>query len=202
MNCPPTSSGVPAVTFVGDASQPGGMPGWHTTESDHIIEQWAYGFNGVTAYDGNYHVELNANAPSTLYQDVTSIPVGAQVGFEFAHRGRAGVDVMALTITDAGADNLFGTADDTVLFTNNYADGNTAWGHYTDDPLRPIISLGNPVRFAYTAVSAVGGPTVGNFIDDAHFGIGIGAAVPEPGSLAFLFGIGTIGVSVLRKRRK
>jgi hypothetical protein len=158
--------------------------GWFTTEADHQIEVWGSGFNGVPSYDGNNFVELNANAVSTLYQDVSGIAAGSVMGFEFAHRGRLGDDTMQVTITDAGADGIFGTADDTVLFQQDFTDGNTAWGFYSDSG---IVALGNEVRFAYDSISAAGGnPTVGNFLDDAHFGVGVGSTVPEPFSMILL----------------
>ena len=37
------------------------------------------------------------------------------MSWNFAHRGRVGVDVAAVTITDLGADGIFGTSDDAVL---------------------------------------------------------------------------------------
>ncbi len=33
------------------------------------------------------------------------------MSWTFAHRGRVGVDVAAVTITDLGADGIFGTSD-------------------------------------------------------------------------------------------
>lgn len=194
--------GVTTVGLYPDASQVGGFPGWRTTATDHKIELWSMGYNGVTSYDGDQHVELNATQVSTLYQDATGISAGSLVGYEFAHRGRAGVDTMRLTITDLGLDNTFGTTDDTILFTNLYTDGNTAWGHYTDGGAT-LTALGNDIRFAYESVAAAGGnQAIGNFIDGAHFGVTSGTlAVPEPGSVALFVGMASMGRMMLRKRR-
>src|SRR5580704_5630800 len=74
--------------------------GWFTTEGDHQIEVWGDGFLGVPAFEGTDFVELNANAVGTLFQLVSGIPAGTIVGFQFAHRGRAGLDTMQFTITD------------------------------------------------------------------------------------------------------
>jgi hypothetical protein len=186
--------------FTGTAANfPGAIPGWQTTDS--AFEIWSNGFNGVTSYDGTQHAELNAFINGTLFQDAPGIALGTLVGYQFAHRGRAGLDTMRLTITDLGSDNLpggTGLAADTVLFTSLYADNNTAWGFYTGSG---IIALGNTIRFAYTAVSeASGDPSVGNFLDDADFGVGVGT--PEPASIVLL----GISIACLRgcewKRRR
>ena len=192
------SYGVPAggLSYFTDTN----FAGWRTTATDHQIEVWGNGFNGVPSYDGTDFAELNAFQVSTLYQDISGIAAGNLVDFHFAHRGRLGVDTLRLTITDAGADNIIGTADDTTLFTNQYADGNTAWGFYTDPA--PLVALGHNVRFAYASISAAGGdPTFGNFLDAANFGVGVNA-VPEPGSVALLLGIGTVGAAFLRRRKQ
>lgn len=172
--------------------------GWRTTATDHQLEIWGTGFNGVPSYSGRNFAELNANQVSTLYQDVSPIAAGSLLDFHFAHRGRQGVDVMRLTITDYGIDNAFGTADDVVLFTRTYSDGNTAWGFYTNPA--PIVALGHAIRFAYQSVSATGSnPAIGNFLDAADFGVGVNA-VPEPSTFA-LVALGLAGVGFYRSRR-
>ncbi len=188
-------------TLISDSS----VPGWHTTASDHQMEFWSNGFQGVAAYEGSQFVELNANLVSTLYQDITGIAAGLTVGFQFAHRGRSGVDTLRLKITDAGTDNTFGTGDDNLLFSKLYSDGNTAWGFYTDAGNPTITTLGNSLRFQYDSVSAAGGnQSIGNFLDAANFGLGAGSqsSVPEPG--AILLGVGTLymGVMAIRQKRR
>jgi hypothetical protein len=186
--------------FPDASSNPAG--GWFTTEADHLIEVWGSGWDGVPAYAGNDFVELNANAVGTLYQDASGIAAGSQVGFSFAHRGRLGVDTMQLVITDLGADGIFGTSDDTTLFSQQYSDGNTAWGAYMN--VAPITALGHTIRFSYESISAAGGdPTFGNFLDDAHFGVGVGAVTPLPSTaLAGLVLLGGVaGVQVRRRKR-
>ena len=176
-----------------DASQ---VPGWQTTASDNLIEIWRHHFGGVTAYNGEQHAELNATQVGTLYQDVTGIGLGDVVGFQFAHRGRFGVDTMEFLLTDLGPDGVLGGGDDTVLFSQLYSDGNTAWGFYTGTG---IVALGNTVEFAYVSISSAGGnPAGGNFLDNADFGVGVGS-VPEPSSL-LLFGVGIVVLIGLRYR--
>ena len=142
------------------------VPGWKTTATDHMIEIWGSGFLGVPAYEGIHFAELNANQVAADY-NTSTIPKGQPLTFSFAHRGRAGVDVMNVTVIDAGADGVFGTADDTTLMNQNYSDGTAAWGAYSKDL---GTASGNPVRLVFNSVSSVGGPSLGNFLDAVHLG--------------------------------
>lgn len=174
------------------------VPGWSTTASDNQIEIWSQNFNDVTSYEGDQHAELNANMVSTLYQDVSGIAAGSIVGYQFAHRGRSGIDTMRFTLTGLGADGVFSTPDDTELFTQLVSDGNTEWGFYSGTS---IVALGDTVRFSFISVSAAGGnQAIGNFLDAADFGVGVGSNVPEPGSLA-LMGLGLAGLAAARRRK-
>ncbi|MCA9060087.1 MAG: hypothetical protein KDA85_16380, partial [Planctomycetaceae bacterium] len=140
------------------------------------------------AYDGDQFVELNAKIDGTLYQDATGIKAGSVLEFTFAHRGRFGNDTMKLTITDLGADDSLGGGDDTVLFTKEYTTGKDAWAVYDSTTEKSIVAIGNPVRFAYTAVYGTGdngaNKTEGNFLDSADFGIGVVTARPDRGLTA------------------
>ena len=142
------------------------VPGWKTTATDHMIEIWGSGFQGVPAYEGIHFAELNANQVAADY-NTSTIPKGQPLTFSFAHRGRAGVDVMNVTVIDAGADGVFGTADDTTLMNQNYSDGTSAWGAYSKDL---GAASGNPVRLIFNSVSSAGGATLGNFLDAVHLG--------------------------------
>lgn len=152
------------------------MPGWKTT--DEVFEIWSAGFEGFEAHDGTQFVELNARIDGTLYQDLTGIGQGAELDFSFAHRGRNGNDTMKLTIADLGMDETFGTDDDRVLFVKEYTTGKDAWEVYTNTSDVPIVTLGNTIRFAYTAVYGTGGrgpdKTEGNFLDSVNFGVEVG----------------------------
>jgi large repetitive protein len=139
------------------------VPGWDTDASDNQIEIWDSGFLGVPAFEGRNFVEINANLVATFYQQF-SPPPGSDLAVTFAHRGRSGVDVMRVTAVDLGANGVLGGGDDVVLFTEEFADGNTAWGSYS----RQITtsSSGNAVQLQFASISAAGGnPGIGNFID-------------------------------------
>lgn len=165
---------------------------WATTAPDNTLEIWGNGFLGVPAYEGNSFAELNANYASTLYQDVNGLGDNNQINWKFAHRGRDGVDTMRLTITDLGWDQVYGGGNDTVLFQGDFSDGNAAWGLHVGT----ITSIGNLTRFAFEAVSAVGGSTQGNLIDDCGFGVNV--IIPGPGVLA----LGSIALVTTRRRRR
>jgi len=167
------------------------IPGWSASPTGANIEVWVQPFSGVAAYEGNQFVELNSNVASTIYQDVGSV-AGQSVGYAFAHRGRTGVDTMRFTATDLGTDNMFGTADDTVLVTRTVSDGTSAWGAYAD---RGFITSGNNIRLSFTAVNPLG--SVGNFLDAVRFD----TSVPEPAGLA-LVGLGLVGIGLSRRRKQ
>ena len=141
------------------------VPPWQTTDGSGEIEIWGTTFLGVDAYAGNAFAELNANTPGTLYQDVVSTP-GATMTWTLAHRGRDGDDVMQVLIGDANvADVNSSTGWDYV--SPDLLDGNTAWGVHTDDYVVPAGQT--CTRFAFRAVSATGGPSQGNFLDEVAF---------------------------------
>lgn len=166
---------------------------WHTTAPDNLIEIWNGGNMGVTPYHGVNFAELNANYASTLYQDVNGLGDNESINWHFAHRGRYGVDTMRLTITDLGANQVYGGGDDTVLHTALYSDGTADWGVYGGT----ITAIGNTTRFAFEAVDAVGGNTQGNFIDWCDFGPGV--VIPAPGAICML---GVAGVICGKCRRR
>jgi hypothetical protein len=164
---------------------------WLTTAPDNLIEIWGE-YMEVPAYEGTRCAELNANYASTLYQSVAPVSAGSAVNWHFAHHGRYGTDTMRLTITDLGGDQVWGGGDDTTVYTNEFSADNTAWVvNYGS-----VSSLGNSMRFAFEAVSAVGGNTQGNLIDWCDFGVGV---VPAPGAISLL-AIGTI-IGGTRRRR-
>jgi Tol biopolymer transport system component len=154
------------------------IPAWKTTASR--FEIWSTGFMGGKAHDGEQFVELNAEEEGTLYQDRLGIEQEAVIEFSFAHRGRNGEDTLKLTITDLGPDNSAGGGDDKELFAKEYTTGTNAWAVYNSTTEPTITALGNPVRFAYSAVSATSGKgpdkTEGNFLDAANFGVGVVSA--------------------------
>ncbi|MFY7964403.1 MAG: hypothetical protein ACOVO1_05875, partial [Chitinophagaceae bacterium] len=129
------------------------VTGWTTTATDQQIELWSSGFQGVTAYAGNQFAELNANQVGTQIQTFPAT-AGDQLSIGFAHRGRAGTDVMSVVVGPVGGP---------YVTIGTYTDGNTAWGYYNVGYTVP--TTGN-IEVRFTSVSAAGGSlSVGNFID-------------------------------------
>lgn len=143
--------GPGAFTLVNQSN----VPCWNTTASDQQVEVWGTGFNGVPAYSGNQFIELNANLVSTLYQDFQALP-GSTVDISFAHRGRAGTDVMSVSVGPIGGPYVnLGT----------FSTGNTAWQYYTVSYTFPSIPQVN-YSLRFNSISAAGGSQgVGNFLD-------------------------------------
>lgn len=149
----PVISATTALSIINDNT----VPGWETTAQDSLMEFWAFNFQSVPAFQGNQHVELNANFVSTLFQDVSTVP-GDSLNWYFAHRGRWGTDVIELKI---------GTPT-SLVSQGTFSTPNTAWAVYNGTYVVPAGQT--TTRFAYVSVSASGGnPTVGNFLDGAAF---------------------------------
>lgn len=131
------------------------VPGWETTATDNKIEFWPSGFLGVPSYDGNQFVELNANQGlAALYQDV-AIPSGTNLVWSFAHRGRAGVDVMNFEVGPPGGPyQTIGT----------YSDGPGQWVEYSG--VYQIPPGQNTTRFYFTSAT---GTASGNLLDGIKF---------------------------------
>lgn len=134
------------------------VEGWSTTATDAEIEIWQNGFNGVSAYKGQQFAEINANQSATLYQDITTTP-GRTMRWSFAHRGRTGVDTVAL---------LIGPPQGPHTTLGSFQTGSQAWAVYQGDYVVPAGQTKS--RFFYKAVTtANGNTTTGNFLDDIQF---------------------------------
>lgn len=149
------------MEVIADASQTGAsrrVEGWLTTAPDHLIELWASGFNGVASPDGGQFAELNARSVSTLYQDLSTDP-GTTMHWSLLHRGRDGVDTMALNIGPEGK---------TVRQGSPLADDNNDWGKH--EGVYTVPDGQTMTRFEFESISAAGGNrSVGNFLDAIVF---------------------------------
>lgn len=136
------------------------VTGWNTTATNGKIELWTNSGNSpfnVPPDEGDQFAELNASQVSTLYQAMSFNGAGGTLSWSVSHRGRSGVDVARVKI---------GPTLETSVEQVTMTDGKTAWGNYsgTYDVEPGVTSL----TFAFEAVSAAGGSSVGNFIDNIN----------------------------------
>jgi hypothetical protein len=180
------------------------VPGWETTDAG--IEVWSHGAYGFSAFNGySQWAEINAYTSGTLSQTVSGVAAGVQFGFSFAHRGRTSAtvpDVVRVYVTDLGQNNAEGGGDDSVLLSQDYSSTNVAWTFHA-------VNLGtrtnsNLLRLSFAAIStANGNKSTGNFIAGLSLDQGVGAGMPEPGSMAMMFiGVATVLVTSHRGSRK
>ncbi|SEG75275.1 conserved repeat domain-containing protein [Thermomonospora echinospora] len=134
------------------------VPGWRTTAVGRQIELRRSGAEGVETESGAQYGELNAEEAATLYQDLPTTP-GTKLYWRLSHRGRRGMDTMALDIG----------APDNPVQQRTMTDGKDRWGHYSGEY---VVPPGQTItRFAFRAVSAAGGHQhEGNLLDNVVFG--------------------------------
>ena len=130
------------------------VPGWETTATDHKIEIWKSGFNGVPSQEGNQFFELNANQVADLFQELCLEP-GSTIIWSVWHRGRSGVDVAEVKI---------GATVESAVTMATMSDGTSAWGHYTGSYTVPDGQTNT--FFVFSSVSSAGSASYGNFLDN------------------------------------
>lgn len=145
---------LPVVSGSYTQTHQNNVPGWETSATDHLIEIWTSGFLGVPSQEGTNFLELNANQVSDLYQEVCLNP-GSSITWSVWHRGRSGVDVAEVKIGGSIA---------SAVTLETMSDGNTAWGNYQGTYTVPEGQ--NITYFVFSSVSAAGGASSGNFLDN------------------------------------
>jgi uncharacterized repeat protein (TIGR01451 family) len=168
----------------------GEIPGWETTHPLQAngcpagggiapsynctpIELWANTFLGVVPAQGIVLAELNAYQNSKLFQNIC-MNTGEVFSFNFAHRGRGGVDRAEFQIGAANvvildvSTNTTGTGiinGGLAVSTSaiGIADG---WTRYAGTYVYTGASGVQPLGFS--AVTTTGGPGFGNLLDDIN----------------------------------
>ncbi|MCL3782722.1 DNRLRE domain-containing protein, partial [Prolixibacteraceae bacterium JC049] len=127
------------------------VDGWNSSSGS--IEIWDSGsVSGIPSFEGNQLMELNANGPNTVYQDVTTVP-GTVMTWKIMHRGRSGTDEAKLKLGAPGS-----TSDIQTFSTG------TSWVEYTGSYTVP--SGQTTTRFEIVSVTTGG---AANLIDDVQF---------------------------------
>ena len=136
------------------------VPGWDTTDPTGMIEIWVDGHENIESGAERQFVELNAHNPSTLSQTIDTVS-GQTVQWSLLHRGRQGVDSMAVLLgPENGAGTLQTTATDGMV-----------WKRYTGVYVVPAGQT--RTKLSFQAISSSNGvASVGNFLDDVSFGSG------------------------------
>ena len=130
------------------------VPGWETTAPDNKIELWKSGFYSVPSSEGGFFAELNSNQASSLYQSFTTVP-GTLIKWAVDHRGRSGTDVAEVKI----GNSVVASVTQKIM-----SDGTSAWGSYSG--LYTVPAGQTTTYFVFEAISAAGGISVGNFLDN------------------------------------
>ena len=132
------------------------VPGWTNQlvdlSTETRIEIWKKGERSNDANEGNYHIELNWSAASSIYQDVSVSP-GDEIDWSFAHRGRQGVDTISFRLGAPGSEVEIG----------QYSSGKNQWSIYSGTYTVPDGVTTLRVRFHH--ISVAGGDGGGNHLD-------------------------------------
>lgn len=127
------------------------VSGWRTTSEGQVIEIWTDGYEGVPAAEGTQFVELDAETPDTLYQDVVLTP-GEPVYWSVLHRGRLGDETIEVFLGPRERPVSQGS------FTSSDQDWQEYSGIYLVDADETVT------RFSLASRS---GTTQGNLVDHA-----------------------------------
>jgi hypothetical protein len=127
------------------------VAGWRTTSEAQLIEIWTDEYWGVGAPEGTQFVELDAQTPDTLYQDVVLTP-GEPVYWSVLHRGRLGKESIEVFLGPPESPISQG------LFTSSDQD----WQEHDG-----IYRVGNDETVTRLSLKSRSGTTQGNLVDHA-----------------------------------
>jgi hypothetical protein len=129
------------------------VQGWHTSSEAQVIEIWHDMHLKIPAPEGSQFVELDAQSPDSLWQDVALRP-GQLMYWSLLHRGRNGAESMELMIGPPEATQSQG------VLTSDAA----AW--YPYDGLYRVGEMETLTRFALESRT---GLAEGNLVDAVVF---------------------------------
>lgn len=170
----------PAVSRGGFATM-SSIPGWIGAPTIEVQNHVA-----GSPFEGNQYVELDTNANSSMYQDVSTI-AGTTYSVHFAYSPRPGVAAMSNGIAAFWGDTLYA-----MVALNGVGLPDTAWTGYDFT----TVATGSTSRLTFSAFGT--SDSLGGYLDDVRL-----TAVPEPGTLQ-VFGLGLVILATIggtRRRR-
>ena len=167
------------------------------TSPGPILELWQTPRNNssggtVNAPEGNQIAELNAAAASRIYQNVCLVN-GERVNWRFSHRGRGSDtvrDVAEMKVGASGTVIRVGTTNngafDAPIVSQGTANapvniaGNTSWVRYTGG--FTYAGTTGVTNLGFEAISAQGGASNGNLLDDIQIALAPFVEFTQPSS--------------------
>jgi hypothetical protein len=125
--------------------------GWRTTSETQVMELWTDGYLGVPAAEGGQFVELDANTPDTIYQDLVLTP-GEPVYWSVLHRGRLGDETIEV---------LLGPPESPVS-QGSFTSSDQDWQEHSG-----IYRVGNDETVTRFSLASRSGTSEGNLVDNA-----------------------------------
>lgn len=125
--------------------------GWRTTSETQVMELWTDGYLGAPAAQGRQFIELDADTPDTIYQDVVLAP-GEAVYWSVLHRGRLGEETIEILLGPPESPGSQGS----------YTSSDRGWQQHSG--IYRVAADESVTRFAIASRS---GTMEGNLVDDA-----------------------------------
>lgn len=152
------------------------------TSSNGTYERWTGAYGGFASRDGNSHVELNVNVPTTLSQYLTT-SIGQRYDLFFSAAHRAGGPAQFSQI-DVYVDNVFVTS-------TGQLSGSQQWVDFSAD----FVAMSTNALIEFRGQGA---GSYGNHLDN----VAVAAAVPEPSTAALLLIGGALVAGARRRTRR
>ena len=156
------------------------IPGWIGVPNIEVQNRVA-----GSPFEGDQFVELDTNANSSMYQDITTI-AGVTYKIHFEYSPRPGVAALSNGIQALWDNSLYA-----LVALNGLGLNDTSWSGYDFT----TVAAGSTSRLTFSAFGTSDG--LGGYLDNVSV-----TAVPEPGTLQ-IFGLGlVILATVVGTRRR